>query len=50
MYNALLFVEDLKLFHNEHDVPYLVDKYIDKYSISNELSNDHKKNMVFYRR
>ena len=49
-YEALLFVQDLKMFHNENNIPLLIDRFIEKHGIQHDLLNDHRKNLVFYRR
>lgn len=38
------------MFHNENNIPLLIDKFIEKHSIQNDLKNDHRKNLAFYRR
>ncbi|CDW72655.1 UNKNOWN [Stylonychia lemnae] len=49
-FDTLLFAQDLKLFHNEYDIPILVDKYIKKYGANGDVMDFQRKNLIFYRK
>lgn len=38
-YESLMAIQDLKILHNEFDIPVLIDSYIKKYGITNDILN-----------
>ena len=47
----LMYIQDLKIYHNEFDVPLLVEQYIKRYQTSeNDIYEFQKRNLQFYRK
>jgi hypothetical protein len=49
-FDALMYIQDLKIFHNENNLPILIDKFIKDFGAEKELAGYQNKNLVYYRR
>lgn len=45
-----MYIQNLKVFHNEFDIPVLIEGYLKKYGSNNDISEFQKKNLVYYRK
>lgn len=45
-----MLVQDLKSFHNEFDIPILIDSYIKRNGTTGDVMDFHRKNLIFYRK
>ena len=50
-FDLLMYVQDLKVFHNENDVPRLIENYLKRHgSNGGDVLDFQKRNLVFYRK
>eukprot|EP00347_Sterkiella_histriomuscorum_P010745 403375083 len=49
-FDSMIFVQDLKMFHNEFEIPAMLDGFLKKYGQNGDVVEFQMKNLVFYRK
>ena len=49
-FDSMIFVQDLKMFHNEFEIPAMLDGFLKKYGQNGDIVEFQMKNLVFYRK